>query len=196
MRPLYDTQTFNQVFPKLTDFKYCLANDFDGYAGECISDENQTKLFWLLYARYGNTHMINLSVNQFKAKLVAIIFQKGPSWERNLSLQTSIRGLTEDELRAGAVSIYNTAANPETAPGTQSTEEIGFVNAQNVSKHKRSKLDAYSYLQELLRSDVTEAFISSFSVLFSKFARPITTAIYENNVEIDEEGEDDNELDL
>lgn len=187
MLPLYDTQTFNQVFPDVDKFKECIDDDFDGYAKLAISDDNKATLYWLLFARYGNTHMTNLSVNQFKAKLVAIIFQKGPSWQRNLELQKSIRDLSEEDLRAGAISIYNTAANPEVGPGPQASEEIGYVNAQNVSKHKRSKVDAYSYLQELLRTDVTEAFISSFSVLFSKFARPIVTAIYENDVEIEEE---------
>lgn len=194
MLPMYDTQTFNQVFPDSESFKKMISDDFGGYAN-VISAESQEKLYWLLYARYGNTHMVNLSVNQFKAKLAAIIFQKGPSWERNLALQLSIRNLSEDELRAGAVSIYNTAANPETQPGPQATEEIGYVNAQNVSKHKRSKMDAYSYLQELLRSDVTEAFISAFQVLFSKFARPIVTAIYVNEVPTEEE-EEENELDI
>lgn len=187
MLPMYDTKTFNQVFPEWDDFKNMFDNDFGAYAKDVIEEESLNTLYWLLYARFGNTHMTNQSVNQFKAKLVAIVFQKGPSWERNLNLQKSIRTLTDDELRAGAVSIYNTAANPETGPGTESTEELGFVNSQNVSKHKRSKLDAYSYLQELLRTDVTEVFISSFSILFSKFARPIVTAIYENDIDEEEE---------
>lgn len=192
MLPMYDTKTFSQIFPDVEGFKLTLSTDFGGYAANAISNDNQESLYWLLFARYGNTHICNLSVNQFKAKLVAIIFQKGPSWQRNMALQKSIREMTEDDLKAGAIAIYNTSANPETAPGPQATEEIGYVNAQNVSKHKRSKLDAYSYLQELLRNDVTEEFINSFKVLFSKFARPIVTRIYENDIEIDE-GDEENE---
>lgn len=190
MKPLYDTKTFNQVFEKEEDFTSMLSSEFGGYASNALTSEYKTSLYWLLFARYGNTHITNMTVNQFKAKLVAIIYQKGPSWERNLKLQKDIRNLSEADLRAGAISIYNTAANPETAPGTQATDEIAYVNSQNVSKHKRSIIDAYSYLQELLRSDVTEAFISSFSVLFSKFARPIVTRIYENEIEVEDEEEE------
>lgn len=193
MLPMYDTKTFNQVFENVESFKDMIANDFGSYAANVITEVNQEKLYWLLYARYGNTHICNLSVNQFKAKLVAIIFQKGPTWQKELSLQETIRTLTEEDLREGAKAIYNMAANPETAPGPEATEEIGYVNTQNVSKHKKSKLDGYSYLMELLKNDVTESFILSFRVLFSKFARPIRTAIYENEIEIEDEEEETEE---
>lgn len=186
MLPLYDTKTFSQVFETVDSFKDTVTNEFDGYAAQALTEESLTRLYWLLFARYGQSHMVNFSENQFKAKLVSIIFAKGPTWQKNLQLQKSIRDLTDDDLRAGAISIYNTAANPEVAPGTNTDTELNYINSQNVSKHKRSKLDAYSYLQELLRLDVTEEFISAFRVLFSKFARPKTTRIYENEVEIDE----------
>lgn len=187
MLPRYDTYVFSEIFPTVDSFKDVLQNEFDGYCSEVLTSENQATLYWLLFARYGNTHIINFSVNQFKAKMLGIIFQKGPTWQKELELQSNIRNLTDDQLRIGAITIYNSAANPEVAPGPEGTGELSYINAQNVSKHKRSQLDAYSYLQELLKKDVTEDFIVSFRILFSKFARPIVTRIYENEIHESEE---------
>lgn len=190
MLPMYNRQTFSDIFPDLDSFKDCLLNDFDGYAASSISNDEKKTLYWLLYARYGNNPITNNSVAQFKAKMVAIVFAKGPTWAKKVELQKSLRLLNDDDLRAGAVSIYNTALNPETAPSTQDTDELEYVNSQNVSKHKRSFLDAYSFLQDLLKNDVTEEFIKSFAILFSRFVGPMRVRIYENDLPEEEEDDD------
>lgn len=190
MLPMYNRQTFSDIFPDLDSFKDCLLNGFDGYAAESITNDEKKTLYWLLYARYGNNPITNNTVAQFKAKMVAIVFAKGPTWAKKVELQKSLRLLNDDDLRAGAVSIYNTALNPETAPSTKDTDELEYVNSQNVSKHKRSFLDAYSFLQDLLKNDVTEEFIKSFAILFSRFVGPMRVRIYENDLPEEEEDED------
>lgn len=183
---MYETKTFSQVFERQEDFVSMLKNDFGGYAKNSITDENKEALYWLLYSRYGNNPIINLSENVFKSKLTAIVFQKGPTWQKRVKIQDDIRGLTHDQLKQGAITISNSALNPETEPGTQDTDELSYVNSQNVNKSKRSDLDAYSFLMDLLKTDVTESFIDSFSVLFSKFVAPDITHIYVDDNEEEE----------
>ena len=189
MLPMYDTKTFSQILPDVATFKKLFDEDFDQYAKDCITSTSLTKLYWLLYARYADSPIVNRSESRFKAELVAITFQKGPTWERKLGAQASLRGLTESELQTGARTIFNRAQHPEQEPGTDTDTELTYINAQDVSKQKRSKLDAYSYLMDVLRTDVTEEFIKSYAKLFTKFVSPNITRIYENDISEEEEEE-------
>lgn len=191
MLPMYNRQIFSDIFPDVESFKKCLSDEFDGYAKSALTDDNKTVLYWLLFARYGNNPITNNTVNQFKAKMVSIVFSKGPSWEKNLDIQSKIRSLSDEELRKGAVNIYNQALHPETSPGTGTTEELDYINQQNVNKHKRSAMDAYSFLMDLIKTDVTEVFIKAFSGLFSRFVGPMRVDIYENDLPEEEGGGDD-----
>lgn len=184
MLPRYNTVLFSDVFPNYDDFKKCFDEDFD-YAKDCISANSLKTLFYILYGRYGNNPIVNYTEEQFKAKLVSNTFQKGPTWERKLAAQKSIRELTEAELQAGARTILNKAMHDEGDPGTDTDTELTYINTQDVSKMRRSKLDAYSYLQDVLKTDVTEEFIRSYAKLFSKFVSPNVTRIYENDIEED-----------
>ena len=185
MLPMYNTKTFSQVFPDFASFKFCFDNDFGSYAKDCITEDSLKALFWLLYSRYGESPIVNLSENIFKAKMVGNTFQKGPTWERRLTLQKQIRDLSEDDLLTGAKTIFNKAKNDEGEPGTDTNEELDYINQQDVSKMTRSKLDAYSFLNDILKTDVTEEFISSYAKLFSRFVSPTNTRIYENDIEED-----------
>lgn len=187
MLPRFNNKLFSQIFPDYASFKYVFDNLFDNYAKDCITDTSLKTLYWLLYSRYGYNPIVNQSEILFKAKIVAITFQKGPSWERKLTLQKSLRDLTESDLLSGAKTIFNRALHPETEPSTDTDEYLNYLNSQDVSKMKRSKLDAYGYLQDLLKTDVTEEFISSYAKLFSKFVSPSITRIYENDIEEEEE---------
>lgn len=44
-----------------------------------VSDKKMELLFFLLYAKYGNSPIANMDINQFKYKLWSIVFQYGPS---------------------------------------------------------------------------------------------------------------------
>jgi len=190
MLPRFDTKLFSDVYPTFDEFKESFDSDFDSYAKDCITANSLRTLYYILYARYGNNPIVNRTEDIFKAKLVAITFQKGPTWERKLALQKSLRDLTESDLLAGARTLINRAVHPETTPGTDTDEELSYINGQDVTKQKRSKLDAYSYLNDVLRNDVTEEFIQSYAKLFSKFVSPNITRIYENEIEDDTEEED------
>lgn len=102
----------------------------------------------------------------------SIIFQWGPSWEKKLEIQKKLRGLTEEDLLTGAKQIYNHAENPQTAPTTQTTDELDYINEQNVNKYKKGKLDAYALLIGLIKNDVTEAFLVRFKPCFLTVVAP------------------------
>lgn len=185
MLPMYNTKTFSQIFPTFNSFKYCFDNEFNAYAKDCISEDSLKALYWLIYSRYGENPIVNLSEIIFKAKMVANTYQKGPTWERRLTLQQEIRQLSEEDLLKGARTIFNKALHDETEPGTNTDEELDYLNQQDVSKITRSKLDAYSFLQDILKTDVTEEFLSSYAKLFSRFVSPTNTRIYVNDIEED-----------
>lgn len=184
--PLYNTGTFSQIFPTYASFKSCFDNDFGAYAKDCIPEKYLNILYWLLYSRYCNNPTSSYSENVFKSQIVAITWQRGPTWVKKVQVQDSLRSLSEADLITGARTIFNRAVHPENQPGTNTDEELTYLNAQDVSKQRRSKLDAYSYLFDVLKNDVTEEFISAFAKLFSKYVSPTVTRIYENDSEEEE----------
>lgn len=184
----YSTKTFADVWPALDgfmgDYK---ASPFGSLGPMTLSDDNAKTLYYLLYARYGNSPIANLDENQFKFKVWSTIFQYGPVWQKKLSLQSSLLELTDDELRAGSIMIYNHAFNPGNEPGTATTDELNFVNDQNTSRSKRSKLDAYTALWDILVTDVTESFLRHFQKLFKQFVRQENPVLYTEEEEDYEE---------
>lgn len=175
MIPQYDTKLFTEIWEEASDF---LADYGDNGIATTISTASATTLYYLLYAKYGNNPIANLDEEQFKYKVFSIIFAYGPTWEKRLDIQSKLRGLSEDTLLVGSKVIHNSALNPETAPGTQTLNELEYINAQNTSNIKKSKMDAYAQLWELLDTDVTTSFIDKFKVCFKQFVRPERTWIY------------------
>ena len=106
----------------------------------------------------------------------------GPTWEKRLEVQSKIRSLSDAELLAGSKAIYNTALNPSTEPGTDTTEELDYINQQNVTKHQRNKMDAYALLMDLLQTDVTKTFVDGFKPFFKQVATKELPLVYETEV--------------
>lgn len=166
---------FSDVFNKYTDFNTFLTT--------CkiplkISQSNTEILYYLLYARYGNSTVQSSDENQFKYKLASIIFQYGPAWEKKLEIQDNLKALTMEELELGSKLINNHALNPSTQPSTNTQYELDKIDAQTVTLTKRGKLEAYNNLLALLSTDVTEAFIKKFQKLFIQFTYPANAYTY------------------
>ena len=165
----YRQKKFTDVYDSVEKF---LA-DYNGVGlPTTISQGSAQTLYYLLYGRYGNDVIASSDINRFKYRLFGIIFQYGPTWEKRLEIQEKLRGLTEDEILTGSRQIYNNAQNPSTEPSTDTTEELQYINEQNVTKNRRGKLDAYAMLMELLRSDVTNEFLTKFKTLFLTVIEP------------------------
>lgn len=199
MKPIkYDTYTFQEVWDNVEDF----ADDYKEsplYDAEfdqithaltnihnSLTDDNVNKLFYLLYAKYGNSPIANFDVNQFKYKVYTTIFQYGPNWQKELDLQDKLRGLSDTDLLTGAKIVYNHAANNGQAPTTSELTETSYIDEQNTTNYKRTKLDAYNNLILLLKKDVTQEFLNRFKPLFKAFVSPEVFPIYVSEDDYDE----------
>ena len=95
MLPQYDTKLMTDVWSKATDF----VADYQNIGiPTTITVQNATTLYYLLYARYGNTPIANYDEEQWKYKIFSIVFQYGPTWEKRLDIQTTLRGLQISDL--------------------------------------------------------------------------------------------------
>lgn len=190
MKPIkYDTYTFQEVWDNVEDFSddYKASYFYDYTAAtqstpenyhNSLTNDNINKLFYLLYAKYGNSPIANFDVNQFKYKVYATIFQYGPNWQKELDIQDKLRNLSDTDLITGAKVIYNTAYHNGQAPATTELTETEYIDEQRTSNYKRTKLDAYNNLILLLKKDVTQEFLNKFKPLFKAFVSPEVFPIY------------------
>ena len=182
MKPQYNTLLFCEVWESDEEF---LEEYEENPFPKTISEENAKTLFYLLFAKYCNNPIINLSLDQWKLKVWSLIFQYGDEWAKKLDIQDKLRSLSEDELRQGSLKIYNQALNPSTTPTTQTKDELTYINQQNVNKNKKSVGDAYIYLWQIMRSNTSELFLNRFKNLFKKFVQPHVVFLFEDDEEED-----------
>lgn len=217
MKPMYDTNLFCEIWDSSDSFLADYNNtgtEFTNQVPTTISQENALMTYLLLFSRYGNNPIANYDVNQFKNKIFTIIWQYGPAWEKRLSMQEDIRNLTLQEITQGTktdwssegsqsqnnsgtdTTINNHAYNPSTAPTTQSTNELDYIDQQQVAKGSntstisgtdsqttgqvvtKSKMDAYAQLWDLVATDVTNDYIAKFKNCFKQFVAPERRMIY------------------
>lgn len=187
----YRTRTFTEVFSE--DGETSTFDDFKSEFDNCpisegiknFSEEKLELTYYLLYARYGNSHIAYTDETQFKYALFSRIFMYGPSWSKKLDIQDTLRSLNLDdgsEIYKGGKAIYNHSYNPSTAPSTNTLEELTTINDQNTTNYKKSKLDGLSQLSVLLETDVTEEFINKFKNLFIKVLAPDYPLLYKTEV--------------
>ena len=171
MIQMSQTKTFNEIWGNYTTFKTDFSTSpFTGI----ITEPNLEILYYLLYAKFGNSFITNLDENQWKFKVFSTIWKYGPAWEKKLEIQANLKELdinSEDFLK-GAKAIYNKALNPETNPTTAALEELTYINEQNTTNYKKSKMDALTQLWNLIATDVTESFLERFAPLFKKIWNP------------------------
>ena len=134
-----------------------------------ITDTNLTVLYCQLFARHGSDHIRSNNSNQWKYKVFANIYAKGPTWEKKMDIQTALNNLSQDDIMRGAKQVYNHAFNPSTEPSTQELEELTHINDQNVSNNKKAKMEAYSILWANLHVDATDEYLNKFKNCFSRF---------------------------
>ena len=217
MKPMYDTNLFCEIWDSSDSFLADYNNtgtEFTNQVPTTISQENALMTYLLLFSRYGNNPIANYDVNQFKNKIFTIIWQYGPAWEKRLSMQEDIRNLTLQEITQGTktdwssegtqsqnnsgtdTTINNHAYNPSTAPTTPSSNELDYIDQQQVAKGSntstisgtdskttgqvvtKSKMDAYAQLWDLVATDVTNVYIAKFKNCFKQFVAPERRMIY------------------
>lgn len=170
MSQIYNTRTFTDIFGNYSVFKteYTATQKFPMVIDAADTDSHVSNLqilYYLLYSKYGNSPIANSDENQFKTKVGAIIWQYGPTWEKKVEIQNTLRGLSEAQIKTGAIKavtntgtvnasgsnsynnlkstdsgsdIHNHAYNPATDPTTQTTTELDYINEQQVDKYGKS----------------------------------------------------------
>lgn len=165
----YRTRTFSEIFTDAENF-LSVYNDIGIPA--LLEENDVTTLYYLLYARYGTSHIAFTDEKQFIYSVFSIIFQYGPTWSKQLDVQDKLRNIEDADLVIGGKAIYNHSYNPSTAPSTNSLEELTTINDQNTTNYKKSKLEGYANLLDLLETDVTELLLSKFRQLFIRVLAP------------------------
>lgn len=142
----------------------------DGSIHDYVTDDNLQLIWLLMIGRFADSTIKPYNTyGAFQVRFMSRIWQHAPAWLKDLDIQNNLRALSlEDgsQLFEGSKAIYNHAFNPGTAPSTQDTNELNFVNEQNVTKYKKSKIEGLALLTDLLKKDVTEAFLRRFDDLF------------------------------
>lgn len=165
----YRTRKFSDIWPSADAF----IQDYQASAiPQKLKVADATTLYYLLYARYGNSSIANSDENQFKYKIFSTIYIGGATWAKKQEIQDKLREMTEDEILAGTKAIYNHAFNPQTAPTTNTVDELEYINEQNTTKYKKSKLDGYALLWAILNDGVTETFLREFRYHFLVVVEP------------------------
>ena len=160
MSQMYNTKKFVDIYDTVTTF----TTDYSNINLGGITDQTLlNKLYYLLYAKFGNSPISNLDETQWKYKLFSVIFQYGPNWQKELNIQDVLRELDPNELidegqvkdivnhegantqtvkNTGTVdttnndeAITNHALNPNTNPSTNAYEPLNYINEQQASKN-------------------------------------------------------------
>ena len=126
MIPQYDTKLMTDVWSQASDF---LTDYQNAGIPTTISNQNATTLYYLLYAKYGNTPIANYDENQWKYKMFSVIFQYGPTWEKRLDIQTTLRGLQiADLIDNGSYRALSSQSGSETSSKTGSDNNTRTLN--------------------------------------------------------------------
>lgn len=176
----FRTRTFSEIWPSYKEW----AQDWDACELPLASQIGDSKdsmvvaLYWLLFSRYANSHLAASDELQGKYRIFSVAYQYGGAWSKRVEIQDKIRALSLEDLKRGTSMIYNEAANPSTEPTTDTIDELTYINTQRTAKSKRDDAAAYEAQLEILRTDVTEPFISKFADCFIKITYPEEPLIY------------------
>ena len=126
MFPQYDTKLMTEVWSDASGF----LTDYQNVGiPTTITTTNATTLYYLLYAKYGNTPIANYDENQWKYKVFSIIYQYGPTWEKRLDIQTTLRGLQiADLVDDGSYRALSSQSGSETSSKTGSDNNTRTLN--------------------------------------------------------------------
>lgn len=170
----YRTRTFTDVFPLVDDFldfyENCGMPTKMYTVSSGVTDKSSMEtLYYLLCARYANSHVSSSDENRFKFEVMSIIFEYGLAWKKQIEIQDKLATTDIDTLRKGTKAVYNTALNPEGEPGTGSTEELSYINQQNTTNYDKGLLELFDQVKSIINTNVTEVFLDKFKRLFTRF---------------------------
>lgn len=186
---VFDNVTFSELYPTQEEFvnQYKVVGFPQEYEGGTYVSDDDLKLIWLLLiGRFADSVIKPYNTyGAFQVRFMSRVWQHAPAWKKNLEIQNKLRSMSLEEgspIYEGGRALYNSAVNPSTQPGTGTNEELNFINNQNVTKHKKSKLEGLAMLSDILKNDVTEQFLRRFDDLFKTIVYTGRTLIYETEI--------------
>ena len=176
------TRTFAEIYPTADDFK--AAYDANPFATATnINDSEITKIYYLLYANYGNSSICSSDEYRFELKLFSTIYQYGPIYIQKKIIQEKIVDTPYNDFKSGGKVIYNTALNPNVAPSTDTLTELPYINNQNTNNYVKSDAESMQIKWDLMNDNLESEFLAKFKPLFLKIVNPTVPLWYisENN---------------
>ena len=163
----YDTRTLSDIFSTVDALK----NQYESIFGtsEQIIQDNWTTLYAMILSRYADSHIKSYSEDKFKLQFCSIIFEHAPIALKKYEIQKKLRELKEADLEVGTTQVFNQASHDASQPSDQSIWETPYINAQNVNKVRKSKINMYAELWSILDSKIFEDFLAKFKKLFVSF---------------------------
>ena len=187
------TRSFADIFPDFETFQSAWnqttfsqqATALNENIPEGSAAQNLLLIYELLLARYANSTIASSDENRFALQCMATIFQYAPAWIKRLEIQHTLHemDLSSDEFLRGSAQIFNTSLNPSEDPATDTMTPLSTINQQNVNIQKRDKFKALAILEELLKTDITGAFIDRFRPLFRTIVAPQRPLFYTTETE-------------
>lgn len=171
----FDNITFSDLWS--TKEEFIADYDMTGLPkAEYQLDNDVLGLIWtLLIGRFADSTIKPYNTyGAFKIRFMSRVWQHAPAWKKELDIQNKLRELSLEDgspIYEGSKAIYNSAMNPGTNPNSTTADSVGdielnFINQQNTTKYKKSKLEGIALLTDLLKNDVTEKFLRRFDDLF------------------------------
>jgi len=138
-----------------------------------------------LLAAYYNWHFVYLDDLGIVLNVMHLIHDYFPNVKERLALVDQMRQLSIDEFAKSGIMIDSQAANPKIK--TQMDELVDLVDSQNASFQIKSKEQTLKAKFLALYDGVMDEFIDRFKPLFTKLYAGVTSYIYQNPIEEEEE---------
>lgn len=159
----------------------------DGTTGTYLNDDDLSLIWTLMIGRFADSTIKPYNTfGAFQVRFMSRVWQHAPAWKKELEIQNKLRSMSladNSEIYKGSSAIYNTALNPNTTPGTGTDSELSYINSQNVTKYKKSKLEGLAILNDMLKRDVTEKFLRRFDDFFRTIIYTGRDLLYETQGE-------------
>lgn len=184
------TRKFADIFPDFETFQAAWSQTVFSEQAVALSQtipeaesegpQNLMLIYQLLLARYANSTIASSDENRFVLQCMATIFQYAPAWIKRLEIQHTLHemDLNSEEFLRGSAMISNISLNPSEDPGTDTMTALSTINQQNTNIQKRDKFKALAILEELLKTDITGAFLDKFRSLFRTIVAPQRPLFY------------------
>ena len=174
------TRTFSEIYPTVDDFKTAYNNNPFATATN-IGESEVEKIYYMLFANYGNSSICSSDEYRFELKLFSLIHQYAPVYVQKKIIQKKIIETPWDGFKKGGKVIYNNALNPNVAPSTDTLTELTYINNQNTNNYLKSDAESMQIKLDLLDDNLESEFLAKFRPLFLKIVNPTVPMWYPEN---------------